>query len=170
MKEPIIVVDQNDEPLGYAERSSIDYHTQIYRVAALWLVSNNGFVLIAQRMLTKQKDPGLWGPSVAGTVERDETYEQNIVKESYEEIGLEDVTFHPVKKVFVKEPRQYFCQWFIGKTDWTDTANFKLQDDEVEAIAWIKPEDLRKDFEKSPQKYIPSFSSSLAVLEEAMAV
>lgn len=168
MKEPIVIVNENDIPIGVAERSTIDYKTQIYRVAALWVVNTKGHVLIAQRKLTKQKDPGKWGPSVAGTVEGGETYEQNIIKEAFEEIGLRDVDLQPVRKTYLDTPRKHFCQWFTARVDWTDTLNFKIQEDEVEAIAWIAIDDLVRDYKNFPKKYIPSFGTSLEVLKEIL--
>lgn len=168
MKELIIVVDENDSQIGVIDRDVVDYEHQIYRVAALWVVNVKGQVLIAQRKFTKKKDPGLWGPSVAGTVEQGETYEQNIKKEAFEEIGLKNVELRPAVKQYVDTPRKYFCQWFIAWVDWVGTANFTIQEDEVEAIAWIKFEDLLQDYKNSPQKYIPSFGMSLDVLKEVL--
>lgn len=165
MKEPITIVDENDAPITVVDRDMVDYDTQIYRVAALWLVNTNGDVLIAQRKLTKKKDPGLWGPSVAGTVEESETYEQNIQKEVFEEIGLQDIVLHPVTKTYVDNPRKYFCKWFTATVDWTDMSNFVVQQEEVEAIAWVPYEELVEDYRKSSAKYIPSFGQSLEVLE-----
>lgn len=165
MKEPIVIVDTNDVPMGVTDRNAVNYETQIYRVSALWLVNTKGDVLIAQRKLTKKKDPGLWGPSVAGTVEQGETYEQNIEKEVSEEIGLNDITLHAVTKTYVDEPRKYFCKWFTATVDWTGTSNFVIQEEEVEAIAWAPYEELLEDYRNSPAKYIPSFGQSLEVLE-----
>lgn len=169
MKEPIVIVDKDDMPIGVANRDTIDYQTQIYRTSALWLVNTRGSVLIAQkRKFTKKKDPGLWGPSVAGTIDQGESYEQNIEKETFEEIGIQDIELTPVKKTYVDTPRKYFCQWFTSTVDWTDTAKFVIQQEEVEAIAWVPYKDLVNDYKNSPSKYIPSFAQSLEVLEIIM--
>lgn len=74
------VVNDSDEVIGHKFRNDIDFVKDIYRVAALWLTNSQGQVLIAQRLLTKDKDPGKWGPAAAGTLEKDETYESNIYK------------------------------------------------------------------------------------------
>jgi len=94
------VVDENDQLIGYKERSKIDFKKDIYRIGALWLTDGTGQILIAQRKLTKDKDPGKWGPAAAGTVEKSETYESNAYKEAQEEIGLVGVKFElgPVQR------------------------------------------------------------------------
>jgi isopentenyldiphosphate isomerase len=94
----IAIVNDQDEVIKTIEWDQINYATDIYRVAALWVVKRSGNsyeVLIAQRALDKKQHPGLWGPSVAGTVESEETYRENIIKETEEEIGLCDI--NPIK-------------------------------------------------------------------------
>ncbi len=85
----IIVVDENDKEIGVKERSKIT-HDDIYRVSGLWLTNSKGEILLAQRSFNKPRDndPGKWGPAVAGTVDEDETYKENIQKEIKEELGL----------------------------------------------------------------------------------
>ena len=48
----------------------------------------------SKKAKTKINDPGMWGPAVAGTVEENETYEENIIKESKEEINLESLGYN----------------------------------------------------------------------------
>ena len=82
------IVNENDEIIDYKPRNEIDYKKDYYRIGCLWLTNSKGEVLLAQRLLTKDKDPGMWGPSAAGTLEKGESYESNIYKEAEEELGL----------------------------------------------------------------------------------
>jgi isopentenyldiphosphate isomerase len=132
------VVDGNDEYIGDKERSELDFQKDIYRVAALWLTNSANEVLIAQRKFSKDRDPGLWGPAVAGTVEPGETYETNIYKEAEEEIGLSGLVFTLGPKLRVKTPRNYFCQWYKDKL--------------VQEVA------------QQPEKYIPTMAEVLSIL------
>ena len=77
----IVVVDERDEVTGTKDYESVTSN-DIYRVSALWIVNLRGEVLLAQRSFNKTKDPGTWGPAVAGTVEKGEDYDTNIVKEA----------------------------------------------------------------------------------------
>ena len=67
------IVDLNDEIIGHKPRNEIDFKKDYYRIGCLWLTNSKGEVLIAQRLLAKDKDPGKWGPAAAGTLEMGET-------------------------------------------------------------------------------------------------
>lgn len=155
-KQKIIIVDENDVPIGSKYRDEIDYKKDIYRWSGIWIENSQGKVLIAQRKLTKDKDPGKWGPAVAGTLEEGETYESNAYKEVQEELGItvDALTLGP--KQHADTPRRYFGQWFLCKID-KSLKEFIIQEEEVEQIAWIKKEELVKDMKQNPDKYVPSF-------------
>lgn len=155
-KPKIIVVDENDIPIGAKYRNEIDYTKDIYRWSGIWVENSQGEVLIAQRKLTKDKDPGKWGPAAAGTLEEGETYESNAYKEVQEELGITVDSLQLGPKQHANIPRRYFGQWFLCKVD-KPLSEFTIQEDEVEQIAWIKKEDLIKDMKQNPSKYVPSF-------------
>jgi len=98
----IIIVDENDKIIGYKERGTLNFR-DIYRVSALQVKNSVGQILLAQRKLTKKKNPGKWGPAVAGTNDEGETYESNIIKEAEEEIGLVDFEMKVKNKQRVDE-------------------------------------------------------------------
>ena len=154
-KNKIQIVNEQDEVIGYKDRTGLDYENNIYRVSALWLTNSKGEVLIAQRAMTKDRNPGKWGPAVAGTVEEGETYESNIEKEIKEEIGLTDVKLKKGPKRSPVLKRNYFVQWFIATID-KDISEFRIQEDEVEKVAWIPLEKLIKDVKTNPSKYLGS--------------
>lgn len=158
-----IIVDKDDTILGAKSRDEIDFATDIYRVSALWLWNSKGEVLIAQRAFNKGNGAGLWGPSVAGTVEEGETYDDNIRKETEEEIGVSDVEFEFVQKDFFAGTRSYFCSVYKVVKDVPED-EFVIQQAEVAAVRWITPDDLRADFAAHPEKYLPSFEQCLGSL------
>lgn len=162
----IQIVDKNDTVIGTKERDEIDCSTDTYRVSALWLTNNKGESLIAQRAMTKKNSPGKWGPAVAGTVEGNETYEENIYREAGEEIGLNGVHFNVAKKVAVMEagiPRHYFCQWYEATVDMPIEA-FTRQVSEVDALTWIETEKLKIEIHQTPEKYLPSMVQAMDYL------
>ena len=91
----IQIVNTNDKVIGLKERKNLDYKNNIYRSSALWIINSKGKSLLAQRALTKKHHPGKWRPAVSGTIEKNETYDSNIIKESEEELGLKNI--HPKK-------------------------------------------------------------------------
>lgn len=166
MKPKIQIVDENDKVVGLKPRQEVDYAADIYRVAALWLTNSAGEVLIAQRKHTKDKDPGKWGPAVAGTMDKGETYESNIIKEAEEEIGLIDIKFEKGPKIRVTRPRNYFCQWFRVTLD-TPAEDFVLQEDEVEQVKWIGLSVLKADINNNPHIYIDGMAKTVEMFSGA---
>lgn len=144
----IPIVDENDEIIGYQERDDKN-KTNISRVSALWLTDKEGNVLLAQRAFNKGHHPGLWGPAVAGTVEEGETYEQNIIKEAEEEIGL--IGFKPFASVKIRRSsiHEYFCQWFTAVVD--HNYPFIKREGEVENIKWFSIDELIKFVQEKPE-------------------
>ena len=150
MKIPI--VDENDNVISYKERDDRDENS-IYRISYLWVTDTDRKILLAKRAFHKKHDPGKWGPAVAGTVEENETYEENIIKESQEELGL--VNIQPVlgKKRRVSTKYQYFSQEFLLTLP-SGFNNFKIQEDEVAEIKWFTEDELRKELRENPDIFL----------------
>ena len=85
MSELITIVNLDDEIIGYKPRSEITSQ-DVYRVSALWIENSKGEILLAQRGFMKRNNPGKWGPAVAGTIDKGESYEENMYKEAEEEL------------------------------------------------------------------------------------
>ena len=151
-KTNIIIVDQNDDIIGDKPRNEISSH-DIYRVSALWLANELNEILIAQRSFQKSKDPGKWGPAVAGTVEKGESYSDNIRKEILEELGIEikDLRIGPKRKDLGKN---YFAQWFLATIP--KNTKLEIQKDEVEKVRWISKIELKLEIESSPNEFLQS--------------
>lgn len=165
MKRLVQIVDANDEVIGSKPRAEIDYSVDIYRTATLWVEDSKDEVLIAQRKLTKDKDPGKWGPAVAGTVDEGETYESNIEKESEEEIGLTGISIQPVEKFFENTPRKQFIKVFKAVVN-RSVSDFTIQEEEVERLAWVPRSELREDVLANPDKYVPAMGRLVALIEQ----
>ncbi len=152
--EETTIVNEEDKVIGYKKRGTL-LPTDIYRVSALWIENNQGEILLARRAFTKKKDPGLWGPAVAGTVEKGENYESNIIKETEEELGLANVSLKKWIKNRVSSPHNHFTQFFKLKTNMS-VKDFKIQEDEVAEIKWFTKKELLELVEKDSHELIPS--------------
>ena len=148
----IVAVDENDNEIGLRDRNEDgDF---ICRVSALWLTNSKGEVLMARRALTKKWGAGKWATAAAGTVEEGETYDSNIVKEIYEELGvtlgLENLTRG--SKLFVRGSHDYFLQWYFATLD-KAINEFTVPPEEVAAIRWIAPKELHREFATHPEHF-----------------
>lgn len=161
-----IIVNQQDDIIGSKERADIDFLTDIYRVAALWLINLSGRVLIAQRGLSLKNAPGLWGPSVAGTLDEDApTYEGCIVKETQEELGLMNMAFTKLDepRLFNESARTYFVQYFTATIDLLEE-DFRLDKREVNMVKWVDANMLSDDVKLYPEKYVDGFITAVGLL------
>lgn len=160
----IQIVNEQDEVIGVKERSEVDYGRDIYRVSALWITNSSGHVLLAKRAAIKDKDPGKWGPAVAGTIDEGETYDDNIYKEASEEIGLEGVEFTKGRNIHITHPRNYFCQWYFATVD-REIDSFTLQSDEVDELGWFDVAQMKQELKDDPDMYVPAMSQIVSELE-----
>lgn len=160
----VIIVDNQDKPIGLKSYGDLQ-HEDIYRVSALWLEdAKTGDILMTQRKWTKHNDPGRWMAAASGTIEESETYDENIVHEIKEEIGLSNLKLTKGPKEFIDDSKhQYFTQWYLAVID-KDKASIVIQEEEVEAYAWIPKEELIKEVNDNPNKFVPSLKKSLSLL------
>lgn len=154
MKQKIIIVDKKDNVIGYKDRDALS-HDDIYRVSALWITNSKGDILLAKRALTKSHNPGQWGPSVAGTVEKEESYESNIIKEAEEEIGLKSIAPQAGPKGRVSGKFNHFTQWYFFKIDKSEK-EFVVDKNEVDEIKWFSKAELKQEMQINPDKFLKS--------------
>lgn len=152
----IALVNDNDEIIGSKEREESD-DQDIRRVSALWIRSPDGKVLLAKRALTKKYDSGTWGTAVAGTNDEGETYQENIIKEAKEELGIENLSLIMGPKLKIETSHKFFCQWFVAMIP-KDT-EFKLQKEEVEEVRWFDKDELRSRLKSNPDEFTLSINN-----------
>ncbi|MDP2598224.1 MAG: NUDIX domain-containing protein [Candidatus Liptonbacteria bacterium] len=150
----VIIVDSDDIVIGYKEGNELA-PTDTYRVSALWITDRSGNILLARRALTKEHDPGKWGPAVAGTVEEGETYASNVIKEAEEELGLTNIKPAEGPKEKFSGEYKFFGQWYLLTLDGQND-DFVINREEVEEIKWFSKAELRKAIEEKPDDFLQS--------------
>lgn len=159
------IVDTQDNIIAHKDRADIDYATDVFRTASLWITNSNGDVLLAQRKLDKKVDPGKWAEAVGGTVEDNDTYEETVIREAEEELGLTNLRITKGPKQFITTPCSYFVQWYIATVD-KDASDFIIQQQEVEQIAWIPYTQLQQEVRDLPDKYIEAMKEIVELFPE----
>lgn len=159
-REEVSIVDDNDKVIGKKWRDEL-LPTDKVRVVGIWLENSNHEVLIAQRSLNKAVQPGLWGPSAAGTVPAGSLYEETAVRELEEELGLSisDVKISAICKYSYGDSTTgfRFITWYKGSTD-KKVNEFTLQMEEVSDVKWVAKDELLSDVTSNPHKYTPGAS------------
>lgn len=153
-KSRVIIVNEDDTVIGARDRAQVSAEpTYIYRVSALWITNSKGEILLAQRSFTKKHSPGKWGPAVSGTNDEGETYDENIVKEAEEELGISGIVFKPEVKMRRHGEHEYFLQWYSAVID-EPPGHFRIQEEEVERIKWFSPDELVTECEQHPERFV----------------
>jgi mRNA-degrading endonuclease RelE of RelBE toxin-antitoxin system/isopentenyldiphosphate isomerase len=156
LTEKIIIVNQLDEIIGSKDRYSI-IKDDIYRVSVLIIKNAKNEILLAQRSKNKKNNPGMWGPSVAGTNALGEDYIDNILREAEEEVNLivADFELKLIEKLFVDEGKQkYFTSIFFVTIDDEDSKQLKIDKTEVEKIKWFSKSRLEQELKENKNKYL----------------
>jgi isopentenyldiphosphate isomerase len=130
------------------------------KVATLWLVNENGELLLARRADHKPQDPGVWGPTVTGKLEPGESFDEALGREVEEELALsrKDYTPHHLLEVeYIHpdgEPRTfsiYYATFASAKTK-----ALRIEPDEVAEIAWFSLNKLANMLVSTKEQFVPS--------------
>lgn len=163
MSEEIIIVDKEDNVIAYKDRYKLNPN-DIYRVSALWLRNSKGDILLAQRSFDKKHHPGKWGPAVAGTVKKGQSYDDNIIEETAEEIGLENIKLSKSFKRFNSGVYYHFTQWYTLIID-KEIKDFIIDPEEVAGIKWFTKAEIRKKLDENPDFFTPYLKSYFELFE-----
>jgi isopentenyl-diphosphate delta-isomerase len=97
-EEILDLVDENDNVVGSISRKDLySQGLRNYRVVHAFIVNSEGKFWIPRRVSTKKLYPGGLDYSIAGHVETGESYEECLIRETKEEVGLD------LSKILYKE-------------------------------------------------------------------
>jgi len=153
-KSRVIVVNEDDKITGYKGRDILK-NDDIYRVSALWITNSHGEILLARRHRNKPHHPGKWGPAVSGTVNERESYKENMIKETEEELGLKNIKLRLGPKIKIDSKYHHFTQWYTLTID-KNISELEVQEDEVEEIKWFLPGEFKKQLDEHPEEFLPT--------------
>lgn len=110
--ELLSVVDEHDRVLEQRTRGEIHRLGLRHRVVHVLIFDPDSRIYLQQRSKHKDVNPGFWDSSAAGHVDACETYDQCVVRELKEELGIE--LRKPPRKLFKLAPQartgMEFCQ------------------------------------------------------------
>lgn len=159
MSEEIFdVVDQHDNVIDQKPRSEVHRLGLLHRATHLLVFNAKDEVLLQKRSMLKDNNPGLWDSSVSGHVDQGETYDACVVREAFEEIGVE----------LKQTPELLFKLDACRETDWEFTCvyrtshegPFSIDEKEVVAVRWFGQEQVTEWIESRPEELAETFRYS----------
>ena len=162
MEELIILVDQQDQEVGYAEKMKAHTEGQLHRSFSIFVFNSQGNLLLQKRAETKYHCGGLWSNTCCSHPRIGESLVESTHRRLKEEMGFDcelREIFSFVYRVEVENKliEHEYNHVFVGTFDLDPTPNLN----EVDDWKWANLQELRKDFEKYPDSCTPWFRMSL---------
>ncbi|HTH72365.1 MAG TPA: NUDIX domain-containing protein [Candidatus Pristimantibacillus sp.] len=167
---PVVIVDEQDRPIGTAMLREAWAKALRYRVVAVLVEDEAGRILLQKRAAGMEIDPGRWDISVGGHVDEGQTYESAAAAELHEELGLGGLTLRPIGVEFFSEESQdrhmnNFLKVF--KVVISGQTEFRLGQTEVSDAQWFTPEEfaaLLRDHPEQCSKFLKDIRSRFSGL------
>lgn len=168
----VILVDENDNPIGIEEKQRAHEQGLLHRAFSVFIFNNSGDtreLLIQQRNLNKYHCPGLWTNTCCSHPEPGETIPQAAHRRLQEEMNLTvdhlsiAGTFHYRAEVNNNSHgliEHEIDHVLVGETQ---ERNITVNPHEVAAYRWEKPEALLQSIDQNPHLYTPWFAQSLKI-------
>ncbi len=166
--EYLILVDSNDNPIGFEEKVKCHLpNGKLHRAFTVLLFNKEGKLLLTRRSQSKMLWPSDWDGTVASHPRKSETYVSSAERRLPEELGAScrlDYLFKFEYHVPYKDigSENEVCGTLIGQV--SEPFNLKLVKDEISEVKWVNGDELFLDIEKNPQSYCPWMLVALYLL------
>ena len=171
MDEYVILVDQNDHPIGKEEKVKCHLpNGKLHRAFTALIFNGEGKLLLTKRSDRKMLWPGYWDGTVASHPRESETYVSSAERRMPEEIGI-DCKMNYMNKFEYHVPykdigsENEICGTLIGIVD--DFDETCLIKDEISEIKWIDPDELKNELQQNMDVYCPWMVIALYFLDRS---
>lgn len=158
MKELVVLVDEQNNPIGTADKDTVHTKdTPLHRAFSLFLFNSKNQVLLTKRANAKKAFPGVWTNAVCGHLSVDETPVAAAERRLQEELGITGVPLReaaPYRYRFADKNgivENEICPILVGFTDNDPTPN-PLEAEEWKWVAW---DEFLADIKNNPGPYSP---------------
>lgn len=171
MVEHVILVDENDNPIGIEEKVKCHLpNGKLHRAFTALLFDKEGKLVITKRSPNKMLWPGDWDGTLASHPRESETFVSSAERRMPDEVGISckfeylfKFEYHvPYKDVGSENE---ICGTVLGILE--KSSKFNLVKDEISDLKWITADELVKELEKIPEKYCPWMLIALYFLPSA---
>lgn len=150
----IILVNENDEPIGASEKLEAHQLGKLHRAFSIFIFNSKGELLLQKRASSKYHSGGLWSNTCCSHPRVNEDTLSAAHRRLQEEMGLDcdlkEVHRFVYKIKFDNGLTEYeYDHVLVGKSDEAP----KLNLEEVEDWKWVKLSQLCEDVKNSPENF-----------------
>jgi len=171
MEEYVILVDQDDNPIGKEDKVKCHLpNGKLHRAFTALIFDGDGKLLLTKRSEGKMLWPNDWDGTVASHPRESETYVSSAERRMPEEIGI-SCKMNYVNKFEYHVPyknigsENEICGTLIGMVDSFD--NSCMIKDEISEVKWINPDELKNELEQNRDAYCPWMVIALYFLADS---
>jgi len=171
MDEYVILVDENDNPIGKEEKVKCHLpNGKLHRAFTALIFNGEGKLLLTKRSDKKMLWPSYWDGTIASHPRESETYVSSAERRMPEEIGI-DCKMNYMNKFEYHVPykdigsENEICGTLIGIVD--DFDETCLIKDEISEIKWIDPDELKNELQQNMDVYCPWMVIALYFLDRS---
>jgi len=160
--ERVILVDENDKPLGMMEKMEAHEKGLLHRAFSVFVFNNNGEMLLQQRAFSKYHSGGLWTNTCCSHPREGETTAEAAHRRLQEEMGFDCEIEKAFDFIYKKDLDQgliehEFDHVFIGQFE----GEVCFNKDEVNAYSYTPVNAVLEDVNQKPEKYTEWFKICL---------
>ncbi len=155
--EPLILVNEQDEPVGLADKWSCHQgEGTLHRAFSIFIFNTAGELLLQQRSAQKLLWPGIWSNSCCSHPRQGETLEVATARRLREELGFEapvthlfSFTYHARWKDVGSE--RELCHVYVGRY----AGEVQVNANEIAAWRWVAVPALEREIASEPDRFSP---------------
>lgn len=154
MEEQVVLVDKEDNPIGLMPKMEAHEKGVLHRAFSVFILNNDGELMLQQRALHKYHSPGLWTNTCCSHQRDGETNSAAGKRRLNEEMGFE-VELREVTSFIYKAPfdngltEHELDHIMIGQYNGVP----KINPEEVADWKWMPLHTVRDDIKKHPENY-----------------
>jgi isopentenyldiphosphate isomerase len=147
-------VNQRDIRIGHIRRRDVFAERANFRVSHVLIFNSPGELLLQQLALTRDRNPGAWGSSVASYLFASESYEEAAYRRLHEELGVTGVVLSLLGKTqMVDSGSLKFISVFTAIYD----GGFELDHSHIAKVQFELPAAILRMIDDGSRHFTPTF-------------
>lgn len=154
MSEILILVDENDKPIGTGEKMDVHRQGQLHRCFSIFIFNSRGHVLLQKRAIEKYHSGGLWTNTCCSHPRYGEDLEDAVHRRLTEEMGFDCQMWELFTFIYRAELDKGMIEHeydhvYVGTYDGPITPN----PEEADGYEWETIENVKSDMRENSGRY-----------------